>query len=347
MTLLIDTLLGNQKAKVPFWFMRQAGRYLPEYKATRSDAGSFLDLCYNPELATEVTLQPLRRFGMSAAILFSDILVIPHAMGRDLRFQTGEGPMMSPLQTEEIDQLSSNGVTAFLSPVYEAVRSIRNALDEDTPLIGFSGAPWTLACYMVDGKGVKEFPATRHMAYSAPAKFEKLISILTDAVIDHLSAQIEAGAQVVKLFDSWAGLLPEKEFYHWVITPAEIIVSTLKERYPHVPVIAFPKGAGLLYKHYAEAVGSDGIAIDMNVPIAWAAEHLSPHAVVQGNLDNRLLVADGERTVAQAEEILQSFNDLPFVFNLGHGMLPETPISNVEQLVQTIKAHNERHLTET
>lgn len=332
---LLGALKGTE-GKVPFWFMRQAGRYLPEYRALRKEASSFLDFCYAPEMATEATLQPIRRFGMSAAIIFSDILVIPHAMGIEVRFVEGQGPVLEPVRSAaEMAVLEPR--PERLSPVYEALRRTRAALPEGTALIGFAGAPWTLACYIVQGKGDRDYQQVRHTAVTEPAFFDALIERLTKEVIAHLSAQIEAGAQAVQIFDSWAGVLPAEMFRTYAIQPAARIVAALKEKHPGVPVIGFPRLAGVNYPEYVHTVRPDGISFDSGVPAPWAAQHLASLATPQGNLDPVLLAGDAKGALDQAKIILDAFGHKPFVFNLGHGILPHTPVDTVAALCEMLR----------
>lgn len=302
--------------------MRQAGRYLPEYRELRRQAGSFLDLCYTPELAAEITLQPIRRFDMDAAILFSDILVIPHALGQELRFVEGEGPKLGTLGA-----LSQADVAAHIAPVLETVRRVRAELTPEKALIGFAGAPWTVACYMVEGGGSRDFEKARAMAYGDPNAFAALISMVTEATVFYLRAQVEAGANVLQLFDSWAGAASEALFAEYIIAPTQAIVSALKQSHPHIPIIGFPRMAN--YEAFAAQAGVDAVSVDYAYPLAKAA---ALPVAVQGNLDPVLLASDGEGALAQAKRIREAFAGKPFVFNLGHGMLPHTPLAHVERL---------------
>jgi uroporphyrinogen decarboxylase len=322
----------------PFWLMRQAGRYLPEYRALREQTRDFLQFCYSPDLTCEAALQPLRRYGMDAAILFSDILVIPHALGRDVAFVEGTGPRLDPVRSEmDVAALAPERLEERLSPVYAGVRALKTALPGGVALIGFAGAPWTLAVYMVEGRGGGEADAPRGWAYRDPAGFSALIAILTDAVVRHLGRQIEAGADAVQLFDSWAGLLPESEFRRWVIRPTAEIVRRLKAEHPEVPVIGFPRGAGLLYEAYVMETGVDGVGLDAGVPLSHARERLQSRALVQGNLDNLALVAGGAAMEREARRILRTLSEGPFVFNLGHGVLPQTPPEHVARLAAIVR----------
>ncbi len=339
---LVQTLNGKINQIPPVWFMRQAGRYLPEYLETRAKAGNFLDLCYNPQLASEVTLQPIRRFGFDAAILFSDILVIPHALGQKLEFAQNHGPVLGELPNFDHTDLSKFHVN--LSPVYDAVSTIRNQLDQEgfsqTDFIGFSGAPWTLACYMVDGRGTKDFNETRVMALREPEKFSKLIDLLTTCITQYLGKQIEHGVNVIQIFDSWAGVLPPEQFKKWVIAPTKKIVASLQQKYPEIPIIGFPKGASFLYKDYATQTGVTGLGLDTQVPLDYAADQLQKICVVQGNLDPMTLRAGGDELDRQVRNILEAFQGHPYIFNLGHGIDKDTPPSHVERVLKIIRGEN-------
>jgi uroporphyrinogen decarboxylase len=337
--LFLSAIGGETTRQIPFWFMRQAGRYLPEYRALRAEAGGFLDLVYNPEFATEVTIQPLRRFGMSAAILFSDILVIPQALGQDLRFVPGQGPNLPPLENyEDIDALAFD--PAVLNPVYKSVSSIRTKISEegfeDVPLIGFSGSPWTISTYMIEGGSSRQFEKVKKWAYSDPDSFTVLIEKIVQATIFYLQNQIEAGAQTVQLFDSWAGVLDEGLYEKWVIDPTARIVSALQDKYPHIPVIGFPKGSGVLYERYANETGINAMGLDSSVPIEMAVK-LQKILPVQGNLDPVCLLAGGPIMRERAEMILNHLSDGPFIFNLGHGVIKETPPEHVLELSEIVR----------
>lgn len=331
--LLFRTLQKKSQGPVPFWLMRQAGRYLPEYRELRKQAGSFLDLCFTPELATEITLQPIRRFDMDAAILFSDILVIPLALGQHLAFVEGEGPRLGTL---DINALAYDETK--LVPVMETVRRVRHELAPDKTLIGFAGAPWTVACYMVDGQGGGEFPKTRTLAYSDPEKFQATIDAVVAATSRYLIAQVQAGADVLQIFDSWAGLLPAPEFRRWVIEPTRKLVAALHATCPNVPVIGFPRGAGALYREYAAALDIDGLGLDTQVPLDWAFSETRGKCL-QGNLDPLLLLAGGNAMEKAAREILDTARGHSFIFNLGHGVIKETPPEHVAQLARIIREH--------
>lgn len=334
---LLRVLAGEPVTPPPVWLMRQAGRYLPEYRQVRERAGSFLELCYTPDLAVEVTLQPLRRYALDAAILFSDILVVPHALGIEVAFVEGEGPKLAPVR--EPAQLArlrpADVLPEELAPVYETVRRLRAEVPGHVALIGFSGAPWTLASYVVEGAGSKEFVEARRAARTAPDFFEALVARLTDAVCVHLGAQIEAGAEVVMLFDSWAGVLPESERRRWVEEPAARIVDHLARNHPRVPVICFPRGIGAGHPAFAERVPCRAISLETGVPLAWARRELAEARgrVLQGNLDPVALIAGGPVLEREARRILEVCRGIPHVFNLGHGVLPETPPEHVAQLI--------------
>ncbi|MBN8544033.1 MAG: uroporphyrinogen decarboxylase [Alphaproteobacteria bacterium] len=336
--LLISTLQGKQSDQVPFWFMRQAGRFLPEYKATRATASGFLDLCFSPEKAAEVTLQPLRRFGMSAAILFSDILVIPYALGVDVRFAEGEGPIVEVTNTKQrIDAFQVDKVRERLEPVAQTVRLVKKELPKGGALIGFAGAPWTVACYMLQGKSGKEFAKARQFAQAEPVLMQSLIDKITDATIEYLKMQIDAGAEAIQIFDSWSGLLSPAQFAVWCIKPTTKIVKALRAYKKEIPIIGFPKGAGLFLKDYAQT-GVDCFGIDMNTPMEWAKQNAQGRAL-QGNLDPLLLCYDLKGALDEAKRILETMKDSAFVFNLGHGMIPEMPISHVEALSNLLKEY--------
>ena len=333
---LLRALAGERLRPAPVWLMRQAGRYLPEYRALRTQAGSFLDLCFTPELAAEVTLQPIRRFGFDAAILFSDILVVPWALGQPLRFEEGRGPILDPIAPEGLEGLERQGVIERLSPVMETVRRVSAALPPHTTLIGFAGAPWTVASYMIEGGGSKEFLRAKRWALGMPERFAELIGILEDATVDYLCAQIEAGAEAVQLFDSWAGVLAEAELERWSLAPLRRIVERVKGRHPEVPVILFPRGAGLGYARFAEASGADGLSLDTSVPLGFAAE-LQRRITVQGNLDPAALVTGGRALEEGVDRLLEALDHGPFIVNLGHGVVPETPLEHVQALIDRVR----------
>ncbi len=319
----------------PVWLMRQAGRYLPEYRALRAKAGSFLDLCFDPALAVEVTLQPVRRFDLDAAILFSDILVVAHALGRSVRFVEGEGPRLDPIDAIGIDGLAWR--PELLAPVIETVGRVRAALDPAKGLIGFCGAPWTVATYMVAGRGTADQAPARLMAAQEPALFGRLIDRLVAASADYLIAQLAAGADVVQVFDSWAGVLADGDFDRWAIAPMAEIVRRVRAKVPGAKIIGFPKGAGLRLERYVAATGIDAVGIDWTVPLDFARERLQPSVAVQGNLDPLVLLAGGRPLDEAIDRILAELGRGRFIFNLGHGILPETPVAHVERLVERVR----------
>lgn len=329
--LVSEVLSGKVSGNVPVWFMRQAGRYLPEYLEVRAKTSNFMEFCYNSELASKVTLQPIERFGFDAAIIFSDILVIADALGMNVSFVKNEGPVVKG----DLSNLVYN--QDKLKPVYDAINLTRKILSSDKVLIGFAGAPWTLATYMVEGGSSRDFVKVRSLAYSDGVYFSGLIDILVDAVSKHLIRQIEAGADILQLFDSWAGVLPQGEYEKWVIEPAKKIVSNVKAKYPDVKIIGFPKGSGLFYKSYAENTGVDAISFDHNMPCEWVADNIK--IPVQGNLDPVLLASNKDEAVIEAKKIIDIFKDKPFIFNLGHGILPHTPIENVEAVINTVRGN--------
>ena len=334
--LLLDTLRGSSGPSRPVWLMRQAGRYLPEYRALRADKGGFLELVHDSAAAAEVTLQPVRRFGFDGAILFSDILVIPHALGQDLAFLEGEGPHLSP---RLVDAALGSLVAApeRLDPIYRTVRLVREQLGPETTLLGFAGSPWTVATYMIAGQGSRDQQAARVMAYRHPAALQAILEAIQAASIEYLSGQIEAGAEAVQLFDSWAGSLAPAEFERWVIAPNAAIVAALKARHPDVPVIGFPKGAGEKLPAYARETGVDAVGIDETIDPLWAARELPAGMPVQGNLDPLLLLAGGEQLDIASRRVLDAFAGRPHVFNLGHGIDKETPIAHVERLLDVVR----------
>lgn len=328
--------------RTPVWFMRQAGRYLPEYRELRAQKGGFLDLVYDPEFACEVTMQPIRRFGMDAAILFSDILVIPQALGQKLEFVAGEGPKLEPIQNfEDIKKLSYSNFQTCLSPIYQTVRNVRGALDsegfDDVALIGFAGSPWTVACYMVEGQGSKDFMKTKIMAYQNSQAFGVLIDTLIEATAQYLIEQANAGAEALQLFDSWSGVLDAHQFRRWVIEPTRKIISMVRDVHPHIPIIGFPKGAGYNYLSYTQQTGISAVALDSQTPTGWAARTLQPTMAVQGNLDPFCLFAGGDSMKLAIENIMADLSGGPFIFNLGHGINKDTPIEHVEQALEQIR----------
>jgi uroporphyrinogen decarboxylase len=336
--LFFRALEGEKLIRPPFWLMRQAGRYLPEYRELRKKSKNFLNFCYSPDLAVEATLQPLRRYNFDAAILFSDILVVPDALGQKVEFREGEGPVLEPVRSvDSLKVLSLDGFHEHLEPVYKTVRRLSSEIPEQTTLIGFAGAPWTVATYMVEGKGSKDYSRARTWAYADPEGFNKLINLLIEATSTYLINQVENGAEVIQLFDTWAGILSESQFQRWVIRPTAEIVNKLKTAYPDVPVIGFPRGAGVLYQNFVKETGVDAISIDNSVPISWAAKNLQPLCTVQGNLDNMALIAGGSSMETEILAMLDGFSKGSYIFNLGHGILPETPPENVERMAALIQ----------
>ncbi|MDA0229463.1 MAG: uroporphyrinogen decarboxylase [Proteobacteria bacterium] len=335
---LLSALRGVRQTPVPFWYMRQAGRYLPEYRKLRAEAGDFLDLCYSPDLAVEVSLQPLRRYDMDGVILFSDILVVPDALGIGLRYVEGEGPKLDALdQRDPLPVYEREKFLAHLSPVFETLKGINARAPATATVIGFAGAPWTVATYMIEGGSSRDFAKTKTWAFQNPESFQNLINLLVDSTSDYLLAQIYAGADVVQIFDSWAGVLPEIALQRWSLAPILEIVRRVRQKHPDVPVIAFPRGAGVSYAAYAESADISAVSLDSTMPLSWAAAHLQPHAVVQGNLDPLLLVCGGAPLFEEAERILTTLSGKPFVFNLGHGIVPQTPPEHVAALSEFIR----------
>ncbi|MGX5711975.1 uroporphyrinogen decarboxylase [Sphingopyxis terrae subsp. ummariensis] len=333
---LLATLRGVRQERPALWLMRQAGRYLPEYRALRATKGGFLELCYDPEAAAEVTLQPIRRFGFDGAILFSDILVVPHALGQRLWFETGEGPRLAPPLVDSA-LASLEAAPERLDAVYATVARVAAALPPQTTFLGFAGSPWTVATYMVAGQGSKDQAAARRMALSDPAAFGAIIDAIVGLSVTYLSGQIEQGVEAVQLFDSWAGSLSPAEFERWVIAPNAEIVRRLKALHPDTPIIGFPKGAGGKLAAYARGVGADAIGLDETVDPAWANDILPGHLPVQGNLDPLALVAGGPALDAAIDRILAAFPERPHIFNLGHGIVPDTPIAHVEHLIRRVR----------
>lgn len=334
--LLLNVLKGENAEQRPVWLMRQAGRYLPEYRALRAEKGGFLALVYDAEAAAEITLQPIRRYGFDGAILFSDILIVPYAMGQDLEFLVGEGPHLSPRLVDH----ALSGLTAVpqrLSPIYDTVKLVRAALPAGKTMLGFAGSPWTIATYMVNGEGSRDQHETRAMAYRDPAAFQAIIDAIVGVTVEYLAGQIQAGAEAVQLFDSWAGSLAPAEFERWVIAPNAAIVKAIRQRFPEVPVIGFPKGAGEKLAAYARETGVHAVGIDETVDPIWAARELPAGMPVQGNLDPLLLLAGGAEMERQALRVLDAFADRPHVFNLGHGIGQTTPVEHVSELLATVR----------
>lgn len=338
--IFIDVLKGERAERIPFWFMRQAGRYLPEYRELRAAKGSFLDLVFDPDGACEATLQPIRRFGMDAAVIFSDILVVPYALGQALEFAEGEGPRLGDLN---IPALNFNQFESRLSAVYGTIAKVAEGLSREgfagTAVLGFAGAPWTVAAYMVEGKGSKDFLKARRMAYGDEANFSALIDLLVEATAHYLIRQIESGAEALQIFESHAGILDAAQFHKWVILPTRRIVASVRESYPQIPIIGFPRGAGYNAMAYAQETGITALGLDPQIPPKWAARALQSLMPVQGNLDPVCLLAGGDGLKLAAEDIFQTLSGGPFVFNLGHGIHKDTPIEHVVALVEMIKGY--------
>jgi uroporphyrinogen decarboxylase len=338
MSKFLDTFQGKKDGIPPLWFMRQAGRYLPEYREKRSHFKNFLEFCYTPDAVVEVTLQPIKRFDFDAAILFSDILVIPDALGQKVWFQEGEGPKLSPLSLPSWEKdLCLEKIPGKLNPVYEAIRSTKAALPPSKAFIGFSGAPWTLALYMLEGEGSRDFARAKEQAFRDEKAFSNLLDFLSEAALLHLREKIKAGVDVVQLFDTWAGLCPASHFEKWILEPTQKIVRGLKASFPELPIIGFPKGIGANLISYGESSGVSALSLDSSVPLEWACESLPPSLILQGNLDPLLLVSGGEPLKKACREIQETMGERPYIFNLGHGILPHTPISHVEECIRWVR----------
>lgn len=337
---IMDVLNGKKFEKPPVWLMRQAGRYLPEYREIRKQAGSFLEVCYNPELAIEVSIQPIRRFGFDASILFSDILVVPDALGREVRFVEGEGPRLEPIDAAEIAKLveayDRDAALAHLKPVLETVSGLRGELPKETTLLGFCGAPWTVATYMIAGRGTPDQAPARLFSYSNPDAFARLLELLSDISADYLISQLKAGADAVQIFDSWAGVLGEKDFERWCIAPVKRLVDRVRKELPDAKIIGFPKGAGEFYSTYRQKTGVNALGLDWTVSNSLGRS-LQKEGAVQGNLDPMKIIAGGKALDSGIDDILEAFGNGPHIFNLGHGITPQAPISHVEQLVKRIR----------
>jgi uroporphyrinogen decarboxylase len=335
----LEVLSGHRQKVPPIWMMRQAGRYLPEYRDVREKAGGFLDLCFTPELAAEVTLQPIRRFNFDAAIIFSDILVIPYALGRAVSFEVGEGPRLDPLDTpEKVAALRAEADFGKLEPVYQALRRVRSELASKIALIGFCGAPWTVATYMVAGRGTPDQAPARMMAYSHPDAFAKIVDVLVENSIRYLLGQLKAGADSLQIFDTWAGVLPPREFVRWSVEPTKRIVEGVRKKVPDAKIIGFPRGAGALLPPYVDATGVDAVSIDWAAEPSLIRERVQTKVAVQGNLDPLALIAGGAALDRAIDDVLANFAKGRLIFNLGHGILPETPIAHVEQMVKRVRA---------
>ncbi len=333
---IIQIMNGEKIIKPPIWMMRQAGRYLPEYKSTRKEAGSFLDLCYNPKLAVKVTMQPIHRFGFDAAILFSDILVIPDALKVGVRFEEGRGPILETVDASAIAKLDSSKVIEHLSPVLETVSRLRSELPDETTLLGFCGAPWTVATYMIAGHGTPDQGPARQFSLNDPKAFQMLMDVLIDASAQYLIAQLKAGADAVQIFDSWASVLDEAQFNQWCIEPVKAIVLKVRDEIPDAKIIGFPKGVGVFYQNYAKQTGVDMLGLDWTIPMSFA-QQLQKTCPIQGNLDPKRLIAGGRALDEGIDRILEHLGDGPLVFNLGHGITPETNIAHVEQMVARVR----------
>jgi uroporphyrinogen decarboxylase len=335
---MLQALRGVAVSPPPIWLMRQAGRYLPEYRELRRRVPNFLELCLTPELAAEATLQPLRRYALDAAILFSDILVVPHGLGQSVRFKEGEGPVLAPIRSPgEAERLSLVGFAERVAPVFQTVERVASLVPAESTLIGFAGSPWTVATYMVEGGSSRDFARVKTWAIGDAAGFGALIDLLVEATVRYLEGQVAAGAEVVQLFDSWAGVLDEMSFRRWVIEPTRRIVANLREHHPGLPIIGFPRGAGLMYRSYFLETGVTALSLDTTVPTGVARKTLQSIGPVQGNLDPLLLVAGGEAMAAAAMTILDAFAGGPFIFNLGHGIVPETPPEHVARLIELVR----------
>ena len=335
---LLAALAGERRDPPPIWFMRQAGRYLPEYRAVRRRVSSFLELCHSPELASEVTLQPIRRFNLDGAVIFADILLVPHALGQSLWFEPGSGPKLPPLSAP--DALPPVRDAAFhdeLAPVYETLRQTKPRLPGHTALIGFAGAPWTVASYMLEGQSSRDFTVTKAWAYTASARFQHLIDRLVDATVAYLDAQIAAGAEAVQLFDSWAGALPADQVARWSLEPLQRIVAAIKRQHPGVPVVVFPRGTGASYARFARESGADAVSLDTPADPHWAATAVQPHTAVQGNLDPHHALIGGEAMTGACRRIVDALASGPHVFNLGHGIVPQTPPDHIARVVAAVR----------
>ncbi len=335
---LLNVLNGMITEKPPVWLMRQAGRYLPEYKSTRSLAGSFLDLCYNPKLAAEVTLQPLRRFDLDGAILFADILLIPNSLGLNLDFKEGTGPILQTVNNvHDVKDLdSTDNIHKVLNPIYDTIANVKHHLNKEVTFIGFAGAPWTVATYMIEGKGSKDHQKTKVFMANMPEVFDLLITKIVEATIEYLLKQIEAGVEVVKLFDSWAGSLPGTLVNKYSLEPMKKIAENLKKKHPGIPIIVFPRGVGAHYENFSKVGVFDCIALDSNLPIQWAKKNVQQNIPVQGNLDPSYLISGGPGLIEQVLKIKEDFSSGPHIFNLGHGITPNAQIENVELLINTL-----------
>ncbi len=335
---IIDVLNGRTRTQPPVWLMRQAGRYLPEYRALREKAGSFLDLVFNPELAAEVTLQPVRRFGFDAAILFSDILVVPQALGQRVTFSAGEGPLLDAISDRtDFKRLNSNIDHTTLAPIYETIQRVKETLPPAVALLGFCGAPWTVATYMIAGRGTSDQAPARLFAYRDAAAFDVLMDVLVEASASYLVRQFQAGVDAVQIFDTWAGVLPPEQFVRWCIAPTRRIVTMVRLQVPTAKIIGFPRGAGSLLPRYVAETGVDAVGLDWMIDRIFAHEQVQSAVPVQGNVDPLVLLAGGTALDRTVDAVMEAFADGPFIFNLGHGILPDTPISHVEQMIKRVR----------
>jgi uroporphyrinogen decarboxylase len=336
---LLKVLNGQREKIPPVWMMRQAGRYLPEYRATRERAGSFLDLCFNPQLAAEVTLQPIRRFGFDGAILFSDILVIPHALDRKVDFVAGEGPKLEPIEDVPTARSIRRDVDhGKLDPVYETIRLVKSKLPPEVTFLGFCGAPWTVATYMIAGHGTPDQEPARLFAYRHPDTFDDLLQVLVKASAEYLIRQLKAGVDAVQIFDTWAGILPPEEFARWCMAPLRRIILSVRDEIPDAKIIGFPRGAGTMLERYVTELPIDAVGLDWMIDKSFARERIQKVKPVQGNLDPLALMAGGEALDRAVDDVMRAFSDGPFIFNLGHGITPQTPIENVERMVKRVRA---------
>ncbi|MEM7301368.1 MAG: uroporphyrinogen decarboxylase [Pseudomonadota bacterium] len=333
---LLRILNGETLSPPPIWMMRQAGRYLPEYRETRKQAGGFLDLCYNPDLAVEVSLQPIRRFGFDAAILFSDILVLPDALGQQVTFEEGRGPVLTPITNDDINRFVDKDVLSHLAPVLETVNRLRSDLPDETTLLGFCGAPWTVATYMIAGHGTPDQDPARAYALAHPEAFQKLIDVLVEASAQYLIAQLRSGADAVQIFDSWANVLDHDQFNRWCLKPVQQIIQKVRAEVPDAPIIAFPKGCGAFYESYRRETRASMLGLDWAMPLSFA-RRLQKQGPVQGNLDPKRLIAGGDALKSGIDDILEALGDGPLVFNLGHGVTPDTPIDHVQTMIDHVR----------
>jgi len=335
---LIGVLNGERRNPPPVWMMRQAGRYLPEYRSLRAKAGAFWTMCNDPEMAAEITLQPIRRFGFDAAIIFSDILTVPYALGCEVKFTEGEGPSLPPITSADGLDRDPAVWAEKLSPAYETLKRVRASLDGKTTLLGFAGAPWTLATYMAAGRGGDEQKAAKLWGYREPESFARLLNVLSECVAQHLIKQIEAGADAVQIFDSWASGLPDAQFERWVIAPTKKIVAKIRTVHPKAKIVGFPRACTVAqYERYVNEIRTDAVSLDTAAPMSWAAKALGGKVALQGNLDPIALIAGGEALREGVSRILEATRDVPLIFNLGHGILPETPIPHVEELLKLVR----------